>query len=347
MSEYIAAGDWRLYFLFRDRIEAVTSADVVRVAKKYFVPSNRTIGIFTPDDKPVRAEIPDAPNVKAMVEGYKGREEIAVGEEFDPSCDNIDSRTNSGTFKSGMEYSLLSKQNRGDAVIATMRIRYGNPTNLVGKNKAADFAASMLNKGIASMNRQEIQDKLDALKARVSVYGGLSGASVRIETTNENLAEVMDLTADILKTPTFPQEEFEKLKEEELAYIEESLSDPQALASEKFGKLLSDYDKKDVRYEMTMVEEIEAINSLTLDEVKDFYNTYYGTSEATMSIVGDFDEAKIKAKAEKLFGDWKSKGKYKRIDYPFVQTQPNQAEIETPDKANEFYVLCRNGCASK
>ena len=71
------------------------------------------------------------------------------------------------------------------------------------------------------MNRQEIQDKLDALKARVNIYGGRSSVSARIETTNENLAEVIDLTADMLKSPAFTQEEFDKLKEELLAGLEE------------------------------------------------------------------------------------------------------------------------------
>ena len=337
MSEYIAAGDWRLYFLYRDRIEGVTPEDVVRVANKYFVPSNRTIGLFIPDDKPVRAEIPDAPNVSALVANYKGKEEIAVGEEFDPSPDNVDSRTNTGKFSSGMEYSLLSKENRGDAVMANMRIRYGNPVSLKGKNLAAQFAARMLNKGTETMTRQEIQDKLDALKARVSIFGGMSGTSVRIQTTNENLAAVMDMAGEMLRQPTFPAEEFEKLKEEQLASIEESLSDPQALASEKFGKLLSPYDKDNVRYSMTMTEEIEAIKALTLEEVVDFYKNNYGTSEATLSIVGDFEEEAIKNKADKLFGSWDSPGKYKRIDYPYAATQPNDAAIETPDKANSMF----------
>ena len=293
--------------------------------------------MFIPEDEPVRAEIPDAPNVSSLVANYKGKAEIAVGEEFDPSPDNIDSRTNEGKFASGMEYAFLSKENRGDAVVANMRIRYGNPVSLKGKNLAAQFAAMMLNKGTETMTRQEIQDKLDGMKGRLSVFGGLTGATVRMETTNENLAEVMEMAGEVLKQPTFPVEEFEKLKEEQLASIEESLSDPQALASEKFGKLLSDYDKNDVRYSMTMEERIVAIKALTLDDVKAFYNEFYGTSKGTLSIVGDFDEEMIKGKAEKLFGDWKNKGKYQRIDYPYAATQPSDAEIETPDKANSMF----------
>ena len=66
--------------------------------------------MFIPDEKPVRAEIPDPPNVKKLVAGYKGKKEIAVGEEFDPSPANIDKRTKSGSLNSGLEYSLLSKE---------------------------------------------------------------------------------------------------------------------------------------------------------------------------------------------------------------------------------------------
>ncbi|MEM6700961.1 MAG: pitrilysin family protein, partial [Bacteroidota bacterium] len=60
LSESIAQGDWRLFFLFRDNIEKVTVEDVVQVAEKYFKPSNRTVGTFIPTAEPDRAEIPDA-----------------------------------------------------------------------------------------------------------------------------------------------------------------------------------------------------------------------------------------------------------------------------------------------
>ncbi|NNE26400.1 MAG: insulinase family protein [Saprospiraceae bacterium] len=338
MSESIAAGDWRLFFLFRDRIEKVSVSDVVSAASKYFVPSNRTVGLFIPDSDPVRAEIPDPPNVNQLVANYKGKEEIAMGEEFDPSPGNIDSRTNTGEFDSGMEYALLSKENRGDAVVATMRLRYGTPKSLVGKSTAAQFAARMLDKGTTSLTRQEIQDKLDALKARVNVYGGQSGATVRIETTNENLSEVLDLTADILKNPAFSQEEFDKIKEENLAGLEEQLSEPQALAFNKFNRLMNPYPETDVRYARTLEEQIEDINELTLEDVKAFYSEYYGTDEATVSVVGDFDEAEIKSKLNSHFGSWTSDSKYQRIEDPYVEIKPEEAEINTPDKSNSMFV---------
>ncbi|NNF20812.1 MAG: insulinase family protein [Saprospiraceae bacterium] len=337
MSEAIAAGDWRLFFLFRDRIDKVSVEDVVRVSNKYFVPSNRTVGMFLPVDEPVRAEIPDPPNVKKLVAGYKGKEEIAVGEEFDPSPANIDKRTQTGSFESGVEYAFLSKENRGDAVVANLIFRYGTPKSLYGKSQAARFAGTMLNKGTANYDRQAIQDKLSELKANVRVSGGRSSASARIETTNENLAAVIDLVAEMFKSPTFPEEEFEKSREESLARLEEQLSDPQALAGEKFNKLLNPYPKSDIRYPSSLKEDIEDIESLKIEDVKDFYNTFYGASDATFSVVGDFDEELIRNKLDAHFGDWKSGSKYIRITDPYIEINPEEAEINTPDKSNSMF----------
>ncbi len=342
MSEFIAQGDWRLGLLYRDRVEAVSTEDVVRVAAQYFVPSNRTIGLFIPDKDPVRAEIPDAPNVRSLLANYQGKEEIAIGEEFDPSPSNIDKRTTTGQTNSGLEYALLKKENRGDGVVATMTMRFGTPKTLMGKSTAAGFVGSLLDKGTSSMTRQEIQDKWDALEARVNINGGLSSGSVRIETTNKNLVEVIDLVAEILKDPVFSQEEFNKLKEERLSQIEESLSDPQALAGEKFGKLLSPYPKTDIRYQKSMQEQIDDINALTLDEVKDFYTRFYGASDATFSVVGDFDEAKIKSQIESHFGGWESKSSYERISNPYIEVKSADEEINTPDKANSLFLAGMN-----
>ncbi|MEL6945962.1 MAG: insulinase family protein, partial [Bacteroidota bacterium] len=249
LSESIAQGDWRLFFLFRDNIEQVTVEDVVQVAKKYFKPSNRTVGTFIPTAEPDRAEIPDAPDVAALVEGYTGREVVAEGEAFDPSPENIEKRTKKHEG-AGAEFALLMKETRGDAVVATFNLRIGNEKDLMGKSTAGDLTASMLDKGTTSLSRQEIQDKFDALNAQVRVFGSDRSINVRIETERENLAETIKIVADMLKNPAFDENEFEKLKDQQLAGIEQNLSEPQALASNMFGRKLSPYGKDNIRYVM-------------------------------------------------------------------------------------------------
>ena len=93
LSEWQSMGDWRLLFLNRDRIRAVTPDDVKRVAATYLKPSNLTLGIFVPTPKPERSEIPPTPDVAALVKDYKGDTARSVGEAFDPSPNVIEQRT--------------------------------------------------------------------------------------------------------------------------------------------------------------------------------------------------------------------------------------------------------------
>ncbi len=337
ISESIAAGDWRLFFLFRDRVEQITTEDVIKVAKKYFIPSNRTVGLFLPDKDPQRAEIPNAPDVAKLVATYKGKEAISAGEEFDPSPSNIDSRTTIGKLSNGMEYALLSKENRGDAVTANIRIRYGTPTSLMGQSSAATFTSKMLDKGTANLSRQEIQDRLDKYKAQLRIFGGLNGTTVNVETTHEHLSDVITLIGEMLLSPSLDAEEFEKAKEEELSYMEEDLSDPRARASNMFGKLLNPYPKNDVRYERSLEEEIADTKALTLEDIKRFHAEFYGGEHTTLSIVGDFDQDIILKEVEKKFSNWKSNKKHERITDPFLELKPSDKVIETPDKSNSMF----------
>ncbi len=338
ISEYIAQGDWRLYFLYRDAIEKVTLEDVVQAAVKYFKPSNRTLGIFIPEEKPDRVETPGAPDVASLVSDYKGKELIAQGEEFDPDFANIEKRTSKVVEKSGMKVAYLPKQNRGDAVNASITLRYGTPANLVGKSAVAELTAAMIDKGTTTMTRQAIQDKLDEIKARVSVFGGLSSMSFSVETTNQNLPQVLDLVGDMAHNPAFTKEEFEKLKNERIASMEEQLSEPQAIAGHKMESLTSPYPKSDVRYVMTMTEKIDAIKAVTLDDVKKFYGDHYNSNEATVSIVGDFDKDKISPQITKHFGNWKTPTRYERITDPYMRIKPADENINTPDKANAIFL---------
>ena len=85
LSEYIAMGDWRLFFLYRDRLrKGHALEDVQRVAEQYLKPANRVLGEFIPTDRPERAEIPPTPDLQSALAGYKGGENLRLGEAFDP-----------------------------------------------------------------------------------------------------------------------------------------------------------------------------------------------------------------------------------------------------------------------
>jgi len=338
-SEFIAQGDWRLAFLQRDNVEAVTSADVLDVIKRYLKPSNRTTGTFIPDKNPDRSDIPDAPDLETLLANYKGKEAIAEGENFDPSCENIENRTTRGVAPDkSIEFALLPKETRGNAVSARMTLRFGDVNSLKGKAIASQFASSMLDKGTATMSRQEIQDELDRLKARVPISGSGATLDVSIETEHDNLVEVVNLVGSMLKTPAFSQEEFDKLKEEELAGIESQRSDPSALAVNKYRRMLSDYPKDDVRYVMTFEEEAAAINGVTIEDVKAFYKDFYGTSDATFSAAGDFDAQTVKAAVVNNFSGWQSSHGYARIQNKYKEVKPANESINTPDKANAMFI---------
>ncbi|HVG17706.1 MAG TPA: pitrilysin family protein [Blastocatellia bacterium] len=338
LSEWMAQGDWRLFFIHRDRIKKVTAADVQRVAAAYLKQSNRTVAQFMPTEKPDRAEIPPTPDVAALVKDYKGEAAVAEGEAFDPSPTSILARTTETKLPGGLELALLPKKTRGNTVIASLTLRFGDEKSLMNRGTAAQLTSQMLMRGTARHTRQQIQEELDKLKARVGVGGGANSVSASIETVRENLPAVLRLVAEILREPAFPASEFEQLKQELLAQIESQKSEPQSAALIAFNRHINPYPKSDVRYVSTLEESIEEIKAVTLDDLKKFHKDFYGATYATMSVVGDFDAKALEGLVGELFGSWKSPSTFTRLaSVPREITPINQA-IETPDKANAFFV---------
>ncbi|MEM9835550.1 MAG: pitrilysin family protein [Bacteroidota bacterium] len=342
MSEYISAGDWRLAFIYRDRVEQVTPEMITGVAGRYFKPSNRTTGRFIPSPEPDRAEIPEVNSIENLVDGYKGREAIAEGEAFDATHDNIDNRTVSGTLPgTAIKYSLLPKETRGNSVVATMNLPFGNLAALKGRAVAGDFAGEMLMMGSKNYTRQQIEDKLDQLKAQVSIFGSPTSATVRINTENERLTEVIAFVSEILKTPVFPQSELDKLIDERIAGVEEGRSEPRAIASQELSRAINPYPKDHPRYTPSFDEELEMIKSVNRDDIVKFYNDFYGASDATFGASGDMNAEAVIATLASEFADWKSPTKYERLERTLFPVEAKEIQVETPDKATAMFLAAQ------
>ena len=273
LSEWAAQGDWRLYFLHRDRIEKVTPEDVQTVAAKYLQRNNRTVGMYIPTDKPERVAVPSTPDVDALVSNYQGRDPIAAGEAFDVSPANLEARTMRLTLPEGIRVALIPKKTRGEEVHATLTLRYGNAENLKGLEAAASFLPQLMLRGTKHLTRQQLMDELDRLKAHLGAGGGqgrggrgggapaasAGSVSFSMQTKRDKLPAVLDLLRQVLREPTLPEEEFEILKRERLAGLEQMRTEPSALAQRTLTHLLATYPNDDVRYVPTIEEEIERV----------------------------------------------------------------------------------------
>ncbi len=338
LSDWIARGDWRLMFLNRDRVAKVTPADVQKAARTYLKDSNRTVGLFIPTDKPDRAEIPKLSDdeIAGLVKDYKGNTALAAGEAFDPSPANIESRTKRSAI-GGLKTAYLVKENRGDSVVVNMNLRFGDAKSLMGRSEAGSFAGQMLMRGTTKHTRQQIKDEFDRLKANAFVFGGATSAGASITTTRQNLPEVLKLVAEVLREPTFPQSEFDLLKQDSLTGLESQRTEPQSVAITAMSQHFNKYPKGDVRYSGSLDEDIADTKAVTLDDVKAFHKEFYGASMGEIAIVGDFDEKEITPLLTQLFGSWKNPKAYQRVPNDYFDIPAVNKSFETPDKANAIF----------
>ncbi|WP_418603218.1 M16 family metallopeptidase [Hwangdonia sp.] len=340
MSEFIGAGDWRLSFIHRDRVEGMTAEKVNAAAQRYLINTNRTVGSFIPTKTPIRVEIEHTQGLEELVTNYKGKEGYGAGEAFDVSYENIQNRLDSGTLNTTpIEYGFIKKDNRGKTVTLSFTFRNGNVNDFMNKGKIASYTARMLNKGTQNNSRQDIEDKLSALKSSVGFGGSNGRVNVYVNSTEGNLMETLALMTDMLKNPKFDPAELDKLKTQELASIEQNKTEPQFLASKRLGALNQNYKKGHPLHVTSIEEDIEAVNAVTVDAIQDYYNEFYGISDsATLVAIGNVDEQALKNYFEKEFSDFKSKKAYKPISDKHIPNNAANEKIKTPDKKNAISI---------
>ncbi|MCE4557442.1 M16 family metallopeptidase [Roseateles cellulosilyticus] len=336
LSEAIAAGDWRLLFQLRNRVEAATVDGVNATLRQWLLSSNRTLGRLYATAQPERTPLALPVAAADALKDYKPKAAVAAGETFDTSPTNIDRRTQRFQLANGLRVALLPKRSRGETVELALNLHYGTLDTLRGRRTEADVIGETLMLGTGQHSRAQISDLLDRLKTRVSANSEPTGSAVlSLSSHRPQLGEALALLAELLREPSFPADEVAQYARQKIAGAEEALQQPQAVASHALRQALAaTYPADDPRHVGSIDDDIAALKALTPQQLLAFHREFWSTAHGELALVGDFDPAEVKPLLERLFGSWTVPQPYARVPRPLPAVQGLRMSTTLKDKAN-------------
>src|SRR5690625_261310 len=336
LTEAIGAGDFRLAFIYRDAVEALTLEDIHRVAKKYFIPSNRTLGVFIPENNVPKVkprEIKDE-DIAALTQEFKGKNDEEDLVEFESTIPNIKKNLSVIRTSNGTRIGRLNKSLKGKKVLATFRFPIGTLESLTGKNEVQSVMASLLNSGTSTKTREDIHDLLDELTSRISFSFQGQIFSVNVSSYEDQFEATMDLVRELITDSTFPENEIHKTIKEKKAKIEADQNDPQSIVFNRIQHLVNHYPKGHIFYTPLPEERIEALDQVIKSDIEDLYQNLGASTHGYGTILSGMEEARIGAIAEEVFSEWITPADYEKIYPSFFESEAITEKINTPDKDN-------------
>lgn len=202
----------------------------------------------------------------------------------------------------------------------------------------ATFTAALLREGTQKRTSKEIAEQVDTIGATLSANAGLSSFTSTINTFGlvDNFDQALDIFADVIRNPKFPQEEVDKYKQRQLAQIQFQRSIPQFLAAERFQRAIYGNHPAGM-----VVPPPESIKKITSADLARFHSTYYRPNNAMLAIVGDLTLKEIMPKLEKAFGDWQ-KADVPQTKIPAVPEQAT-ARIQLIDRPGSVQTVLQLG----
>jgi zinc protease len=168
----------------------------------------------------------------------------------------------------------------------------------------ASLAMAMLDEGTARRTSLQISDELAQLGANLGTGSKLDVSSVSLEALQENLDPSMAVFADVILNPSFPRTDFERLKKQRIAQIQQEKADPVGLALRVFPGLVYGADHA-YSNPWTGSGTEESTAKIKREDLVRFHQSWFKPNHATLVVVGATTMAEIKPRLERLLASWK------------------------------------------
>ncbi|MDZ7377040.1 MAG: insulinase family protein, partial [candidate division KSB1 bacterium] len=218
---------------------------------------------------------------------------------------------------------VLAERHAVPIVNFNLLVDAGYAADQFGLPGTASLAMDMLDEGTKTRDALQISEELALLGARLSAGSSLDMSSVYLSTLKENLDASLNIFADVILNPAFPEKEFARLQKQQLARIKQEKASPFQMALRVFPRFLYG-EGHAYGNSFTGSGTEQSVNRLTTEDLAKFHQTWFKPNNATLVIVGDTKLSEITPKLEKLFAGWKPGNVPKKnispVDYPSSST---------------------------
>ncbi len=199
---------------------------------------------------------------------------------------------------------VLAKRTGVSTIVMNLIIDAGYKTDFLASPGTASLAMNLMDEGTKDMNTLQINEKLQLLGAGLYTFSSQDNSNVYLNTLKPSLDASIDLFAEVILNPAFPQKEFDRLKNEQINNIKKEKSRPFSMALRVMNKYLyGEGHPYSNPFSGTGYE--ETVENLTRDDVVKFYETWIKPNNATIVVTGDVEMKYLKTKLEKSLGKWK------------------------------------------
>ncbi|NVJ65261.1 MAG: insulinase family protein, partial [Gammaproteobacteria bacterium] len=292
------------------RYQNVTKEDVMRVYNQYIKNKPAVIMSIVPNGKPELVARQDTFKVKDRTipqdNDTSGLELRIAKDSFDRSVKPGSGENPSITLPAiwrtelanGIEV-LGANNSETPTTAISFRIENGQRNEPLVKAGLASMTASMMNEATESYSSEDLSNMLQKLGSSISFSAGENYTTMTISSLTENLDRTLWIAAEKLFTPKFDEKDFKRIKDQAIEGIKFSQKQPATVASNVYSKLL--YGNNSIAEPTSGT--LESVANISLDDVKNFYNTQYSPEVSSVVVVSDLAEETI---AEKLkrFANW-------------------------------------------
>lgn len=227
---------------------------------------------------------------------------------------------------------LLTLCTSVDDIVSFRGSFVANPDPAAGDPLRQKLTVSLLDKGTEQRDRFELARVLEDCGAKLDLSSDGLYVEVSGRALVEDLPRVMDVMAEMLRTPTFNSEEFEKARAQVAADIQRRMEKTSARASAALSQRL--FPEGHPNHDPASETVLERLQGLTVQDVRDYHDTHFGSTEWTLAVVGDLQHDEVASVVTDVFDGWDPHDTPATYETDAAPSDVGRSVVPMPDKSN-------------